>query len=184
MQKAIHHAEGHGHNTHCPADLPARADSLPLRTCFFYCALFATVRDLLERFQSTNPMWLKPPKSYCQRIATTWSALSEGFCERVRYLADRLVLDCQQAAGHSSFHTASATHLPFPKAAFDAALTSPPYATRIDYVQGTRPELAVLGASEDFMTNLRKYTTGTPVVTGVTDDHAASVDSEYWVSAS
>ena len=64
---------------------------------------------------------------------------------------------------------------------YSAVLTSPPYATRIDYVRGTLPELAVLGADDAFITALRKETTGTPVVHG-RGDQTQPLESEYGLS--
>ena len=161
------------------------ADSLPLLACFFYSALFATVRDLLRRFRTTNPMWLKSPDSYRHRIATAWGTLSDVFLERVRYLADRLSLARELTSSNGAqFQTASAMCLPFPTGLFGAVLTSPPYATRIDYVRGTLPELAVLGADDAFLSALRKETTGSPVVAGSTGNQAEPLASESRVPGS
>ncbi len=143
-----------------------RAANLPLLACFFYSALFAAVRDLLLRFRTTNPTWLTEPMTHRQRIATNWDGLTSAFLDRVIYLRDRLSLrDDEPSLEGSGYLTASATDQPFPSGTFEAALTSPPYATRIDYVKGTLPELIVLGASDAFLVELRRTTTGSPVVT-------------------
>ena len=109
--------------------------------------------------------------------------LSDVFLGRVRYLRDRLSLDGELIASNSgAFQTASATRLPFPTGLFDAVLTSPPYATRIDYVKGTLPELAVLGADEAFLTALRSETTGSPVVKGHSGKPAEPLASKFGLS--
>ena len=164
-------------------NISTEADSLPLLASFFYSALFATVRDLLRRFRTTNPMWLKSADSHLHRIATAWGTLSEVFLERIRYLGDRLSLDRElNASDGAPFQTASATCLPFATGLYSAVLTSPPYATRIDYVRGTLPELAVLGADDAFLSALRRETTGSPVVADGGGNQAEPLASEYGLS--
>lgn len=167
IQDAIHLLLTNNHRRPRPNHLREDADELPLLACFFYSALFASVREFLARFGTTNPTWLKTSSSYRQRIAPKWNAISKVFLNRVEYLRDRLSLihDIEMSS-EVPFRTASATSLPFASGTFSAALTSPPYATRIDYVRGTLPELATLGADEVVLAELRKETTGTPVITG------------------
>lgn len=137
-------------------------------TCFFYCALFGVVRDLLRRFRTTNPMWIKTPPNLANRIRPSWSTLTSGFMEHVSVLCYRLTIPTEiNSHPKASVITSNATKLPLPTASFDGAITSPPYATRIDYVKGTLPELAILGADNTFLANLRKVVTGTPVVRNI-----------------
>ena len=154
-----------------PRHLARAADELPVLACFFYAALFATVRDLLSRFRSTNPTWLREPSSAHQRISPSWSVIEATFLSRVSYFRERLAVgDEARTSRFNSFSTQSAAHLSFEPASFDGALTSPPYATRIDYVRGVLPELCVLGANADSIKSLRKVSTGSPVVRGVHAD--------------
>ena len=172
LQHAIHLVLSERELELDPRITAATTDTLPVFACFFYSALFATVRDLLRRFRSTNPTWLKNPNSYRHRIAPSWRRLSRIFLECIDFLGRRLSLsDKLPGGGDSPFETGSATDLPFEKGLFDGALTSPPYATRIDYVTSTLPELAVLGVDHTFVSRLRRETTGSPVVRGV--PHAA-----------
>ena len=152
----------------------AAVDRLPATACFFYCILFSTVRSLLTRFGTTNPMWLKSPASYRHRIAPSWKTLTEIFSVEFRRLSHRLTFLVDPTLDkYPPFRTGNAAALPFADDFFDAALTSPPYATRLDYVKGTLPELAVLGATERTVNRLRREATGSPVVRGqpARDDH-------------
>ena len=183
IQDAIHLALEESESRPDPRNIPVSVDKLSILGCFFYCVLFAVVRDLLDRFRTTNPMWLKSPESYRCRIVPSWKTLSEMFQQRSEQLGNLLTLDHDPTfANGEPFKTGTAINLPFDKALFDAALTSPPYATRIDYVKGTMSELAVLGADEAFLSNLRRETTGSPVVKGVTDEIAKPLKSACGIS--
>lgn len=153
--------------THKITDL---ADSLPLLACFYYSALFATTRDLLHEFRATNPTWTKQPLKTRNKVAPGWKAIGDQFLDRVNYFAKRLSIDGHPQNNSASVHTGSALNLPFETGMFGASVTSPPYATRIDYVKSTLPELAVLGARKMDIDNLRRKSTGTPVVKGVKAD--------------
>lgn len=142
------------------------SNELGLLPSFYYTALFATTRDLLLPFKGTNPTWLKYPDSYRHRINPTSDHIVALFLERVEYLADRLMVPDKPAAAATSLRTGSVLDLGDVDA-FDSCLTSPPYATRVDYVRNSLAELAVLGLSDDSIQNLRKRTTGTPLVKGV-----------------
>lgn len=138
------------------------------RTCFFYTALFATVRDLLGHFRATNPTWVRQPASPRHRVAPAWHTVSRIFASRIEYLRERLTLvETPAQLRIARFTTASAAELPFADAEFEGALTSPPYATRIDYVKGVLPELAVLGLDHEAVEDLRRTSLGTPVVKGL-----------------
>lgn len=150
-----------------PENLAQVADNLPVLASFFYTVLFATVRDLLSRFRPSNPTWVLYPTSQHHRIVPSWTALQDVFEKRVAYFRDRLRVN--QEFDDGSFPTVvtgCAGAQPFESGIFDGALTSPPYATRIDYVKGVLFELAILGASDRTISVLRRNTTGTPVVRG------------------
>ena len=170
--------------THSPlrfpdtGDLALLADTLPSRICFFYCALFLAVRKVLTRFRTTNPTWLKSAPSFRHRIAPSWTTLTTKFLESVFYLEERLsFIPGKYRFEPPPFMTATATNLPFRAAEFDAVLTSPPYATRLDYVTSTLPELAVLGANRKYLRDLRRKTTGSPVLR-----HASATGNDLLVS--
>ena len=144
------------------------ADRLSPIVSFFYCALFGVVRAMVGRYSATNPMWLKYPPSHRHRIRPSEEMLCTELRRQVAYLADRLSLDEDSYASslESPFTTGNAAKLEFDENVFDGAVTSPPYATRVDYVKGTLPELAVLGANEDYLSRLRSASTGSPTVKG------------------
>ena len=133
---------------------------------FFYAALFAATRDLLNVHRGSNPTWLKYPASYRHRSNPAPVKCRNLFVRRVEYLADRLSLLSEEHAARTTVRTESVLNL-VAENAYDACLTSPPYATRIDYVRTTLSELAVLGLGDDQVKDLRRATTGTPVVRGV-----------------
>ena len=143
-------------------------DGLSPLVSFFYCALFGVVRTVVRRYGATNPMWLKYPRTLRHRVRPSMDALHAELRTQVEYLADRLCLGAERVenVAESPFATGNATRLPFHDHVFDGAVTSPPYATRLDYVKGTLPELAVLGADEDYVESLRSASTGSPKVKG------------------
>lgn len=124
---------------------------------------------MVGRYSATNPMWLKYPPSRRHRIRPSEEMLRTELRRQVAYLADRLSLkeDSYASSMESPFTTGNAAKLEFDDDVFDGAVTSPPYATRVDYVKGTLPELAVLGANEDYLTTLRSASTGSPTVKGI-----------------
>ena len=165
VQRAIHSLVAQEVPLPVSNNIAAVVDQLSALSCFFYSALFATTRDLLGRFRTSNPMWHKSPASYREKIATPWTQIASDYLQRVQYLQDRLRLSKgSYETNAATILTGNATSLPFPPALFDGVLTSPPYATRIDYVVGSLPELAVLGLDEDLLMSLRLATTGSPVI--------------------
>ena len=162
IQQAIHNTTEMASASISPARF---ADKFTHLTSFFYCALFGVVRSCVRRFRTTNPMWIKAPPTEANRICPSWTNLRTAFEEQVALLCCRLtVRKPADSGGQASLMTGNATELPLPNESFDGAITSPPYATRIDYVRGTLPELALLGPSRGFVANLRREVTGTPVV--------------------
>ena len=166
IQQAIHNTTEMASTSISPARV---VDEFTHLTSFFYCALFGVVRSFVRRFRTTNPMWIKTPPTLASRIRPSWTNLHRVLEEQVALLCCRLtVRKPTDLGGQASLMTGNAMELPIPNESFDGAITSPPYATRIDYVRGTLPELALLGANRGFVANLRRAVTGTPVVREVT----------------
>lgn len=136
-------------------------------SAFFYCALFAAVRTLFARFKSSNPMWMTKPDSKRQRLGPTWLSIERNFIAHLDTLANRLIIENDGDIGPNfSVFTRDISTLKVEASCFDGAITSPPYATRIDYVKGAVPELACLGVSASRMRNLRSSSIGTPTLSG------------------
>ena len=184
VQSAIHRTLMPRHPAPYPRSVALDADALPIQVCFYYSVLFFVVRDLLARFRTSNPMWLKTPRSGRHRVNPSWNTISTTFRSAIEYLGARLSLPPEPAlSALASFKTGTATDLPFSDSRFDAVLTSPPYATRLDYVMGTLPELAVLGADQRYVSAMRRQTTGSPVVRNVTTDATAMLHSSSGTDA-
>ena len=147
---------------------PAR---LPLITAFFYTALFAACRDLLRSFRTSNPTWVVAPRSPQRRLRPNATTIHEAFLRRVDYLCLRLAVERPDSSKLAELLTGPATTLLPRDGSFDGCLTSPPYATRIDYIKGSMPELSILGLSPESLVLLRRQSTGTPVVRGVALTH-------------
>ena len=178
LRCAIHAVLGHDELGGTGEDLGA--DSLTPIVSFFYCALFGVVRKAVRRYGATNPMWLKNPPTLRHRARPSAKVLHEELGSQVEYLAHRLCLSGQSGriSTESPFATGNAILLPFGDDVFDGAITSPPYATRVDYVKGTLPELAVLGADEGYVDRLRWASTGSPTVRGSRRTKKSELESE------
>jgi DNA modification methylase len=138
--------------------------------CFFYTALFRTVRRFVSVFQTSNPTWIKAPQRR-RRLATKSSALDRYFSEQVCLLGEQLIVGAN-LLGTDRFDAkvalASSTALPQSTGSVRFILASPPYCTRIDYAVVTRPELAVLGVNGDAFDVLRRKLMGTTTVDTIT----------------
>lgn len=156
--------------------LLASPEALPVLACFFYTALFSTVRETLSAFRTTNPTWIVSPPSSKHRLAPSWSQIEAQFVESIIYFTKRLRMP--DHASPSQLLTGSARSLPFRDGEFDGVVTSPPYATRIDYIRSSLPELMVLRAGQQTILALRRESTGSPVVGGVTEIDVSGIESE------
>lgn len=143
---------------------PIGFDALASDRCFALCCLFLAVRDILRPFRGTNPTWIQFPESQRNRLRPTRTAISARFRSYGDWLYQRLRGEAFERLGDWRFVTASATAMPVQTDSFDMTVTSPPYATRIDYVRGSLPELAVLGFDMEAVDSLRRRTTGGPTV--------------------
>lgn len=180
IQEAIHRVLAVDRpDNHC-TDVHLVVDNFSVILSFFYTALFASVRSVLGAFRTTNPMWIKKPSVSTEQINPSEQLLLHSFGRSVERLADLLSMsELILQNDDIPFTTGNANNLPYDTQSFDAVITSPPYATRLDYVNGTLPELAVLGAKEQTVTDLRKQVTGSPVVRHVREGCVESLPSEY-----
>ena len=157
-----------------------RADTLSALPSFLYSALFLTARQLLKRFRASNPTWIRPPDKPSNRVAPGLSTINEVFVNSVELLGKRISKP-GHLVGAAHVNTGDAKSLQHPTSSFDAAHTSPPYATRIDYVTNALVELAVLGAGDDEVVDLRQLSTGGPVVRGIKRQPQQALTSQYAV---
>jgi DNA modification methylase len=132
---------------------------------YFYVALFRVVRSLVVPFLGSNPTWIKRAKTRDELIDLDRRAIRASFSEAHQSLGRRLLRpDDPPAPDRVDVRLANSRSLPVPADSVDAVITSPPYCTRIDYIIGTLPELAVLGLREPEVRHLRDSMIGTPTV--------------------
>jgi DNA modification methylase len=134
---------------------------------FYYVALFKTIKELLSGFRSTNPTWIKRPKSNTEKINIKSSEVFNTFSLYVNELIDAVNVDDENSVGFgiSNISIASSDSLPLADNSIDIVITSPPYCTRIDYAIATILELAILGYSDKTqLKTLRNQMIGTPTI--------------------
>ena len=147
---------------------------------FLYTALFSSVRSTLGGFRSTNPMWIKKAANSTELVRPSRSVLLQLFRTSAKRLQNLLSMpEPNYATCDMPVNTGDAANLPYADQSFDSVITSPPYATRLDYVTGTLPELAILGATERAIVNLRRRVTGSPVVHHISGHSDGQIPSEY-----
>lgn len=154
----------------------AKANSMSSLAAFFYVAMFEAATGALKAFGSRNPTWIKRGVPDGGTVALTKVDISAAFLKAVdRLLAhikynSRISLDvrdrCSASIGDSRAQ-------PLADQSFDAVITSPPYLTRLDYVIGHLPELALLGLSHEDVQLLRRGMIGTPTMRSGTVTHRA-----------
>lgn len=122
-----------------------RFNSLSCISATFYVALFSVCRELTASFGSSNPTWLRKPKTNRERLYFPPTYIRMRFLRTVEKMASALM----ERSGANFEHGNAVVKLedttisgPHEKA--DLILTSPPYCTRIDYTAATRIELALL----------------------------------------
>lgn len=145
---------------------PRNVGEVSSLAALFYVAIFAVVRSLVADAYATNPTWVSTAVK--RRRRASHQTIDSMFLGAVDRLTTRLG---SKPAGLSNtlavINEATSTALPLDDNSIDAVLTSPPYATRIDYVKATLPELAVLGYGKDAIRSLRNRMIGTPTITGL-----------------
>lgn len=117
-----------------------------------YVALFAACRRLVAPFRSSNPTWLRAPKTDDARISASQAAIARDFSANVHGMTTALVekreadlrLKKVPHPGDCRISLSDTVSVDLDADSVDFVLTSPPYCTRIDYTAATRIELAVL----------------------------------------
>ena len=151
-----------GHSVNEAIDeIGTRVSSL---AAFFYVALFRTVRQVLGPFRASNPTWISVNVPKAGRLRPRRDRLIAQFEREVAAMSSLQFRGTSAELGVVSVHVGDSTKLPIPASSVDLILTSPPYATRIDYAIATLPELAVLGVSDAEIRTLRETMIGSAVV--------------------
>ena len=134
---------------------------------FFYVALFETVSGSLRSFGSRNPTWIKHSGIGMGNVSVEPQLLKDRFLSTVNRLVQHLeetnYLDIT-ARNHARVKLGDSRSLDIEDGSMDVVLTSPPYLTRLDYVVGHLPELALLGLGPAEVKELRQKMIGTPTM--------------------
>ena len=145
----------------------------------FYVALFRTLRHFIWAFESSNPTWVKVVDEG-KRIQVSPDRILNRFHKEIRRLSESMT--AEQAVMPASTNRscvisrASSSRLPLASNSIDAAVSSPPYCTRIDYVRATLPELAVIGHPNGrVIRRLRERMIGTPTI-----DECEEYETDHW----
>lgn len=135
---------------------------------FFYVVLFRTVRRLVIPFIASNPTWVKVAKDKSElqhwEVRDIHNIYISIFNEMVSEF-DLYSPECTpERKNRINLGIANSENLPISMNSINAIISSPPYCTRIDYAISTRPELAILGFSEQDVDVLRRKMIGTPKI--------------------
>jgi hypothetical protein len=141
------------------------ASGLSTLAAFFYTVLFRTVRVLIAPRGGTNPTWWKQVDE-ADRLDPSHEKIVNQFQASATELAAGLHRDNYDRGVDVQARLGDSRQLALDANTVDAVVTSPPYCTRIDYGVATRPELAILGAREQDLKQLRDQMVGTPTMTG------------------
>jgi DNA modification methylase len=136
---------------------------------FFYVALFRTGRELLDRFRSSNPTWLRLKVPSEEKLTATWQHVAAVYWKHVTTMAaaqfQLLPEERQSEFGVTHrIQVGSSVALPDEEDSVQAVFGSPPYCTRIDYAMATYPELALLKFDRAAIGRLRRDMIGTATV--------------------
>lgn len=167
------------------ADLPtpvAVLDDVERLSClasFFYLGVFRTLRQILKPFLTSNPTWIKKPRSSDEAASVRFSELLKIFKGEISSMLAALNDDPTPFGApmaDARINVASSDDLPLRSKTVDMVVTSPPYCTRLDYAVATMAELALLGYHpRSTLRGLREKLIGSSTV-----PHASVAPSEEW----
>jgi len=132
----------------------------------------------MSAFQSSNPTWVKIADS--KRVQVSWERILNRFLTEINSLLLSITALTQVMPSVSSrscvIDRASSLQLPVRSDSIDAAVSSPPYCTRIDYVRATLPELAIIRhPNGSVIRRLRERMIGTPTI-----DDCEEYETDNW----
>jgi SAM-dependent methyltransferase len=127
-------------------------------------ALFPYARSLLEVSKTKNPSWFKRGATFDgisltkDELFESWNSLLRKIClwRSTQEDPEGVVISIERGDSRKSLGR---------RDAFDGILTSPPYLTRLDYVQATLPEFLLLKEFDAVpdMQRLRRSMLGSPL---------------------
>lgn len=144
----------------------------------FVVGMFPAVRQAFRTLRTKNPSWysdrrVRKSPSDLTNLKASRSSIYDAILETcLRQASQRPISSSQVTIINSDLHLVS-----LPTGSFSHIITSPPYLTRIDYVQATLPELYLLEALEISTprTYLRRHMIGTPLTTEVFDNEISAL---------
>lgn len=167
------------------ADLPKPLrllDDVERLSClasFFYLGVFRTLRRVLKPFMTSNPTWIKRPRSSDEAAKVCLNEVLEIFKGEISSMVTALNNDPTQfgaPVADAQISVASSDDLPLRAKTVDMVVTSPPYCTRLDYAVATMAELALLGYHpRSTLRGLRERLIGAATV-----PQAATAPSNEW----
>jgi DNA modification methylase len=139
---------------------------------FFYLAMFRVGRSLVSSLQSSNPTWVRLPRTRSARLRPSGKRIRDAFKGEVKTMVQQLRDSVQNrapklASSLARIELADSRSIPLEQNSVDLVITSPPYCTRIDYAVATRCELSILRhARQNGFDSLRRSLLGTTSVGG------------------
>lgn len=131
-----------------------------------YVLLFNATKNLLKRYQTTNPTWIKKPDKK-NRIRPTRDQIHLEF-GRVQSAFALQANSAPDRKRKALIATADSREIPLANNSINLTVTSPPYCTRIDYAVATSIELSILSYDQDQFNQLREALIGsTTVINGI-----------------
>ncbi|AEA71623.1 putative methylase [Pseudomonas brassicacearum subsp. brassicacearum NFM421] len=116
----------------------------PLAAVFFV-GIFNTARELLSSFGTSNPTWMKIPKTEHEKINVSAQEVTLHFKNAMTRIQNLIADKCLNSPTPiASCNYGDSKKLPLDDESIDAVLTSPPYCTRLDYARATMVELLIL----------------------------------------
>lgn len=147
-------------------DISQKVEQMSSLAAFFYVCLFETVTGFVRSRRSANPTWIHTSPSNDHLLTLDRAQIRLAFqaaFKRLVHFVDSAPMSVDQ---RDRIHTsvADSRTLPLANDSIDVTITSPPYLTRLDYVVGHLPELAILGFIKRDVRSLRQSMIGTPTI--------------------
>lgn len=137
-----------------------------------YVILFNATKNLLKKYISSNPTWIKKPDPK-HRIRPSLNSIITELDKCISLIKHQKPNDAS-ADKKPSIIVADSRAIPIQSQTVDLIITSPPYCTRIDYAVATSIELAVLAYDQEKFQLLRNELIGSTLI-----ENGVSVNSAW-----